>query len=317
MSDYSGYPRGFYITNAIGERAEMNAKNSFAYDPKGLGVELDYSLYPSMHGSTVATVAYGSQDLTFNLIFGFNGENYKDFNDFARIVSNPPLHLHYKVPYLGEYERKVVLKSLTKGDVDHSTGHLLSEMSLTPTSPWYRWDIVKPMHSTANYKDVKGYYDRTSYFGYPYPYKYASETLAAGWNLVVDNDSIIPGGSRYTGMKFEFTTDRITGPITNPSWSVLDMNYNTLQTEKLLMTIPMGYRLMVNTAYGEEEYSLYDLSAGTKEDITSAIDPTTRGFIQFPLGQSVFQVGAAFRQGIESVMDPHIGISIMKEWGVI
>ena len=310
------YPRQFYITNSDNERIELNNKSSFGYDPKGLGVELNYTLYSGMHGSTIAETNYANQDISFNMIYGYESQNYQTFYEFASAISRPPLKLHYIIPGVGEFERKVVLKQLSKTEVDHTTSHILSTLEFTPLSPWYKWKVLKPEYTQGNYENSKGYYDRTNASYYAYDYTYNIAHSSSGWNMIVNNESIVPGGERYTGLKFVFHADTTTGAIYHPEFSILDMDYNAIQTERLLNTIQMGQTLTIDTAYGEEEYTITD-TTGAKVDCSQYIDPTVRGFAQFPVGKSVFKLGEPFQKGITGITAPNVGIYIMEEWGVV
>lgn len=311
-------PRIFKIINKDNEEANLNDLKTFADEPQGLGLSLSHTMYTSIHGATISDTDYSNNDLQFSMTFGFNSNPYEDFNKFANIISKPPLTLKYEVPYIGEYQRKVVVKSLTKKDIDKKWDCLLSDLTLTPISPWFQWvEIAPDKIDEGDLYKTKGYYNRGTEHRYTYDYHYSVSSNTIRYLATIDNDSVIPVENAATGLKIVITADESTGPIVNPEWRLLDSKYQEIQNERLFVTVDSGSQLVVNSAYGEELIHLYGPLDDNVDNGSKYIDPTTKGFIQAPIGTSYLQLLGGWKNQLTSIADPHIKIYLRKEWGVI
>ena len=312
MVDKTQYPRSFTITNGKGDIINLNSKDSLGYDPTGLGLAMDRTLIQSSHGSVVTNSQYAATTIKLSLALGFETDPYTIYHDIVGKLSLDPLILTYHVPNVGNYERRVTLKTLEKTEVSHDTNLLMSSVEFDALSPWRLWVKTTGSAVDITVQRPKGYYDQGNYMGYSYNYIYGSGIHTAGYAMALTNNSQVPGVDQYTGLKVIF---KATQPVVNPSISILDHNYSLLQKETIYTTLYTGSTFTMNTAFGEEEYSLRNGSTGVVDDISRYVDPSSTGFLQVPIGKSIIQLGASFHNALTDITDPNIEIYVLNEWG--
>lgn len=312
MPETKSYPRKFTLVNGRGESISLNSKDSFGYDPSGLGIEMDQTMIQSSHGSIVTNSQYAQTTIKMSMVFGYVTEPYESFHDVVSKIAVAPLTLYYDVPNVGQFERSVALKILAKGDVNHETNLIGSDIELEVLSPWRKWVQAHGAPMDISVQKPKGYYDNGNYMGYSYDYIYNAGQHTSGYAMELDNQSVVPGVDQYTGIKIIFNAER---PVVNPTISILAPNYSVLQTETIYTTLYQGSTFTMNTAFGEEEYSLRNNTTGVTDDISRYVDPSSTGFLQVPIGKSIIQLGNSFHSALTDVNDPNLEVWVLNEWG--
>lgn len=153
--------RQFWISKNANAIVDLMEKKAYGSDPSGLGASIestDYSVETDII-ETNMNVRY--DNISFNMAFGYGGDPYGRMTEFIRSINSSSLKLHY---YMGEdilsettklnaakgldtpeahgdiYSKDVSFQSASKGEVDKSSGFLISELQLKSLSPWYVWE---------------------------------------------------------------------------------------------------------------------------------------------------------------------------------
>lgn len=128
-----------------------------------------------------------------------------------------------------------------------------------------------------------------AYYIYDYVYEEADVAVNVNYYNIV-NDSVYMGSS--VGSPIEITIEAIGEPVTNPSWELWQGN-KVIQSDRYLLTIPQGYKLVVSS-FTEDQYARLVAPDNTFTNVYQSQDLTKTNFINIPIGAStlIFNVGS-------------------------
>jgi hypothetical protein len=153
---------------------------------------------------------------------------------------------------------------------------------------------------------------------YPYPYSYQANPGATSKSVILTNDSVYLGYQPDSALVVTVTASQGTGVISNPGWILYDQKNNIIQQERILIDIPLGATLRVNSDYKDREVTLIEGDINqTSTDVADHIDPTVRGFIRVPIGVYRLQLDDATFNQVGGFNLGAIGVYLKKEWLVV
>ena len=253
-----------------------NGKNFFAY-PEGLGVKVKIESFEIERAYFIESVKLENTDIEGKLFF----KDYNHFNDFISFIghaeSTDPIRLYYSVSgdtpdYTGntEWYKLVIIKELTKCEIDLKTGTLICGVKFASLSRWKKDQIIT--------LELSHFGDPLVY-PYIYPYYYGGQN-----NMAVEIDNT---GNLSTAciVKIEAETD-------TPLFRVIQ-NGVIIEQAKYDVYIRPGSYAVINSDAANQEASLYtELEGGAvhREDIyyLGEKDYTYSNFITIPSGLSMF-----------------------------
>lgn len=129
-----------------------------------------------------------------------------------------------------------------------------------------------------------------AYYIYDYVYEEDEMDINVDYYNIVNNSVYMDSDSRSP---IEITIDAVGSDITNPSWELWKGN-RLIQSDRYLMTIPQGYKLVVSS-FPENQYASLIAPDGTTTSAYQSQDLTKTNFITIPVGAStlIFHVGDA------------------------
>lgn len=142
--------RKFKIINANNEVLDLMDKDSFGYNPEGLGVSFDNSYYSAGPDFLDNELKYSMAKVSYYIALGYVSKDpYPAYSKMVSVLSKTPLTLQYDVPDVGMFSRDVRVKSIDKSELDKASGLLISKLELDCLTPWYAWEQfgnMEPVH---------------------------------------------------------------------------------------------------------------------------------------------------------------------------
>lgn len=133
--------RKFKIINANNEVLDLMDKDSFGYNPEGLGVSFDNSYYSAGPDFLDNELKYSMAKVSYYIALGYVSKDpYPAYSKMVSVLSKTPLTLQYDVPDVGTFSRDVRVKSIDKSELDKASGLLISKLELDCLTPWYSWE---------------------------------------------------------------------------------------------------------------------------------------------------------------------------------
>lgn len=298
--------RGFVLIDKDGNAYNLTTKDSaFFYGVSGLGYEKETTFQRVKNRFALIKKEFVQQTLQGTVRFWQDNAEQKYF-DFAQFCQNSPLRLvynpvemdviqndynhmdgttlHLASYYLtgNNYFRDGYVTKIEKGD---GTGDELTvTIDFTATTSWYK------KISTYNY----GNYGSG---GKKYDYEYDYEYIETANNVLS-----VTSDSRQTSPTKIF----IIGPALNPAWSYY-LNGNLKQTGKVNITVPSGYRLIIDATTIPYSIKEYDANGDLVGDMYQSSDFSTDRFISFSYGKNTLSFiddnGAILGVGVEAQIE--------------
>ena len=133
--------RKFKIINANNEVLDLMDKDSFGYNPEGLGVSFDNSYYSAGPDFLENELKYSMATVSYYIALGYVSKDpYPAYSKMVSVLSKTPLTLQYDVPNVGLFYRDVRVKTINKSEIDKDSGLLISKLELECLTPWYAWE---------------------------------------------------------------------------------------------------------------------------------------------------------------------------------
>lgn len=133
--------RKFKIINANNEVLDLMDKDSFGYNPEGLGVSFDNSYYSAGPDFLDNELKYSMAKVSYYVALGYVSKDpYPAYSKMVSVLSKTPLTLQYDVPDVGTFSRDVRVKDIDKSEIDKASGILISKLELDCLTPWYSWE---------------------------------------------------------------------------------------------------------------------------------------------------------------------------------
>ena len=249
-------------------------KSFFAY-PEGLGVKVKINSFEVDRAFFIESVKIEDSEISGKLYF----KDYAHFIKFTEftgyIETTKPLRLYYSTngtvsDYTNEWYKLVLIKEITKGEIDHRTGSLICSIKFGALSRWKKDQKITLELSPFGEPLV---------YPYIYPYYYGGQNNMA---VEIDNTGNLPTSCE---VKIEAETD-------TPLFRIIQ-NGEIIEQAKYNLYIRPGSYAIINSDAANQEASLYtELEGGTvhREDIyyLGERDYTFSNFITIPSGKSMF-----------------------------
>ena len=133
--------------------------------------------------------------------------------------------------------------------------------------------------------------------------------------LDIENDSMYFGTQTDSSLRVTIRAkDKV---IENPKWYLRDLNMTIKQSEGYNLRIEPGNYLVVSSDPFERYTRLYDGADGSYQDVSTAIDPSTQGWIRIPVGLSHLELDTALAADTQGFGGPNITVEYKKEWLVV
>lgn len=133
--------------------------------------------------------------------------------------------------------------------------------------------------------------------------------------LDINNESMYFGTQTDSSMRITIRAKEKV--IENPKWYLRDLNMTIKQSEGYNLKIEPGNYLVVSSDPFERYTRLYDGDDGTFQDVSTAIDPNTQGWIRIPVGASRLELDNALANATKGFGGPNITVEYKKEWLVV
>jgi|LSQX01.3.fsa_nt_gb hypothetical protein len=245
---------------------------NFMGEPQGLGVKVRIDSFEVERVSFIESVKLESSDIGGKIYF----KDYEQFNAFAEFIgyveTTQPLRLYYSTAEqqpdyesIDEWYKLVLIKELSKEEIDVKTGILVCNVKFASLSRWKKDRIITlellPFGEALTYP-------------YIYPYYYGGLNNIA---VVIDNTGNLP---THCTVKIEAETD-------TPLFRVIQ-DGKILEQAKYNVYVRNESYLLINSDPAEQEASLY--TGANREDVyyLGEKDYTYGNFITIPSGESMF-----------------------------
>jgi len=249
-------------------------KSFFGY-PEGLGVKVKINSFEVDRAFFIESVKIEDSEISGKLYF----KNYAQFEKFTKftgyIETTKPLRLYYFInesasDYSNEWYKLVLIKEITKGEIDYRTGSLICNIKLEALSRWKKDQKITLELSPFGEPLV---------YPYIYPYYYGGQNNMA---VEIDNTGNLPTSCE---VRIEAETD-------TPLFRIIQNGEIIEQAKYNVYIRPKSYAI-INSDAANQEASLYtELDGGAihREDIyyLGERDYTYSNFITIPSGKSVF-----------------------------
>lgn len=245
---------------------------NFMGEPQGLGVKVKIDSFEVERVSFIESVKLESSDIGGKIYF----KDYKQFNAFAEFIgyveTTEPLRLYYSTSEqqpdyesIDEWYKLVLIKELSKEEIDVKTGMLVCNVKFASLSRWKK-DIIITLELLP--------FGEALTYPYIYPYYYGGLNNIA---VVIDNASNLP---THCTVKIEAETD-------TPLFRVIQ-DGKILEQAKYNVYVRNESYLLINSDPAEQEASLY--TGTNREDVyyLGEKDYTYSNFITIPSGESMF-----------------------------
>jgi hypothetical protein len=254
---------------------EFADKNSFFAYPEGLGVKVKINSFEVDRAFFIESVKIEDTQISGKLYF----KDYAHFEKFTEftgyIETTKPLRLYYSTSesvsnYEDEWYKLVLIKEITKGEIDPRTGSLICPIKFEALSRW-----KKDQKITLELAP----FGEPLVYPYIYPYYYGGQNNMA---VEIDNTGNLPTSCE---VKVEAETD-------TPLFRIIQ-NGEIVEQAKYNVYIRPGSYIVINSDAAKQEASMYtalDGGAVHREDIyyLGERDYTYSNFITIPSGISLF-----------------------------
>jgi hypothetical protein len=254
---------------------EFADKNSFFAYPEGLGVKVKINSFEVDRAFFIESVKIEDTQISGKLYF----KDYAHFEKFTEftgyIETTKPLRLYYSTSesvsnYENEWYKLVLIKEITKGEIDPRTGSLICPIKFEALSRW-----KKDQKITLELAP----FGEPLVYPYIYPYYYGGQNNMA---VEIDNTGNLPTSCE---VKVEAETD-------TPLFRIIQ-NGEIVEQAKYNVYIRPGSYIVINSDAAKQEASMYtalDGGAVHREDIyyLGERDYTYSNFITIPSGISLF-----------------------------
>lgn len=254
---------------------EFADKNSFFAYPEGLGVKVKINSFEVDRAFFIESVKIEDTQISGKLYF----KDYAHFEKFTEftgyIETTKPLRLYYSTSesvsnYEDEWYKLVLIKEITKGEIDSRTGSLICPIKFEALSRW-----KKDQKITLELAP----FGEPLVYPYIYPYYYGGQNNMA---VEIDNTGNLPTSCE---VKVEAETD-------TPLFRIIQ-NGEIVEQAKYNVYIRPGSYIVINSDAAKQEASMYtalDGGAVHREDIyyLGERDYTFSNFITIPSDTSLF-----------------------------
>jgi len=249
-------------------------KSFFAY-PEGLGVKVKIESFEIDRAFFIESVKIEDSEISGKLYFK-DYAHFKKFTEFTGYIeTTKPLRLYYSTnetitDYTNEWYKLVLIKEITKGEIDYRTGSLICPIKFEALSRWKKDQKITLELSP---------FGEPLLYPYIYPYYYGGQNNMA---VEIDNTGNLPTSCE---VKIEAETD-------TPLFRIIQ-NGEIIEQAKYNVYIRPGSYAVINSDAANQEASLYtELEGGAihREDIyyLGERDYTYSNFITIPSGKSMF-----------------------------
>lgn len=271
--------RRFWLKNKdavwdLASRDFADNKSFFAY-PEGLGVKVKINSFEVDRAFFIESVKIEDSEISGKLYFN-DYTQFKKFTEFTGYIETiKPLRLYYSTKetvsdYTNEWYKLVLIKEITKGEIDYRTGSLICSIKFEALSRWKKDQKITLELSPFGEPLV---------YPYIYPYYYGGQNNMA---VEIDNTGNLPTSCE---VKIEAETD-------TPLFRIIQ-NGEIIEQAKYNLYIRPGSYAVINSDVANQEASLYtEIEGGAihREDIyyLGERDYTYSNFITIPSGKSLF-----------------------------
>lgn len=253
--------------------AKTFAQNAnFMGNPQGLGVKVKIDSFEVERVSFIESVKLESLEIGGKIYF----KDYEQFNAFAEFIgymeTTEPLRLYYSTAEqqpdyesIDEWYKLVLIKELSKEEIDVKTGTLMCNVKFAALSRWKKDRLItlelSPFGEALTYP-------------YIYPYYYGGLNNIA---VVINNTGNLP---THCTVKIEAETD-------TPLFRIIQ-DGKILEQAKYNVYVRNQSYLIINSDPAKQEASLY--TGANREDVyyLGEKDYSYSNFITIPSGESMF-----------------------------
>ena len=247
--------RQFMLTNVIGQTYNLNNKDSFLHNVKGLGQD-HKATYVQIGTQFVKEKDFLSQkNIQGKLYFA----TYKGFMEFSKFIQHKPLILTYTSA--DTYSIKVSIDKLEK--TEKETGGLYCNIVLKSLGTYYKTITVE------NSRDES---ETGKKYPFTYPYKYID---TASGVIIIDSDSVLPSPIKIS----------IFGPCVNPSYAQI-INDEIIATGKINTTIKSGKKIVIDTTQIPYSIAEYTINNTYVQNLYNKSDFSTDRFLTLKYGKN-------------------------------
>lgn len=250
--------RRFKLINARGQEWDMSVKESFFQNPSGLGVSRGIDSISAGLDWIVTDNQVEQQTVSGDILL----KGYQKYSDFVRFCSYTPLTLCY-MPLNKWFYRSCLIEKLEKSEINFGQYWLVCPVDFLCLTAWYDQITARKTQLDSSVGKV---------YSYTYPYTY-SETTAG--TVLINNIATIASPSRL----------HIIGPVTNPSWALLQGGKITVQG-KVNAVITAGNKLVVDSSPSALEIAEYTYDNVFVRNLYPDSDFSTARFLYIPPGES-------------------------------
>jgi hypothetical protein len=132
--------------------------------------------------------------------------------------------------------------------------------------------------------------DTDTYYFYEYVYEGTASPANPSYFSIFNNSQYMGAAE---GSPIEITIEAIEEPIVNPGWELF-RGSEIIQSDRYLLTIPLGYKLVVSS-FPDNQYARLVAPDLTFSNVYQQQDLTKTNFITIPTGAStlVFRISGA------------------------
>lgn len=245
---------------------------NFMGNPQGLGVKVKIDSFEVEKVSFIESVKLESSEIGGKIYF----KDYEQFNAFAEFIgymeTTEPLRLYYSTAEqqpdyesIDEWYKLVLIKELSKEEIDVKTGTLMCNVKFAALSRWKKDRLItlelSPFGEALTYP-------------YIYPYYYGGLNNIA---VVINNTGNLP---THCTVKIEAETD-------TPLFRIIQ-DGKILEQAKYNVYVRNQSYLIINSDSAKQEASLY--TGANREDVyyLGEKDYAYSNFITIPSGESMF-----------------------------
>lgn len=259
--------RKFYLVNELNTRYDLQNinTNGFLASPSGLGYSVNIT-YTRIGNAFLEESREPEQGTIDGSVYFKGYAEYQDFINF--IESSEKLRLIYK-PLEIEYFRDVDFTSITKTEIDPSTGCLICPIQVKCKGLYYTED---------NKQFIMEHIEGESRYDLPFPFTFN------------DYSSI---GVTYTntGHIESDLLAEVHGYIENP---ILDLYVNKIRKYRVVfnITVQSGQKLLYSAKDGNNYVMLEDVD-GSQTNVIDCLDLANNNFFKMPKGISSINLSSA------------------------
>lgn len=263
--------RKFKFMNEKGEEFDLMdiKKHAFFSEPKGLGYSMSYDFLRIGDDFITNSKSLNQSSITGRLYFsGYN--EYQMFIDYIEKSNN--IYLYYYIPindlYYEEYYKEVIIRQVTKGEKEHKTGHLISDITINGLENWKKEvKIISEIGEDTN--EIRWNFIWNSHF--------------SNYNL----NSFIYNNTSHTEIGY---TIEILGEITNPIIEIFSEDGKVLNKIEYIGTINKTEKLKYSTL--DTDICFLKYSNDEIINLYNSLSLEHANFAKLPKGISKFKIKA-------------------------